>query len=440
MSDYMFILESHLNAEQSAALNAVQSAAAVANLSVFLTGGAMRDMLGGFPIRDLDFTVEGPALKLAQSVLKKSPATLISTDDVRKSAEVIFPGGVRVEIGMARQERFTKSGSAPKVTPATIHEDLRGRDFTVNAIALSLNRASRGLLIDPTNGLSDLERRELRQVSSYGFYDDPVRMLRLVRFKTRLAFAVEERTQGSYQNAREAGMEKNIGPRQLFNELRQIGYEQNPLDVLKAFEDEGFLALYTPALAGPKLNAVAFQKLQKIRSVVPFGANLPVDDYALVLNVATQLLAPKEKAALVAATKMTKQEADPWQKLDQRSKKLDSALKSARLSKASQIYALLKHARGEEVFYLYLKSNSKTVPERIKNHLTKYLPTALDVSDSEVTQASGIEPGSPKFAKAKEDRIAGRLDGRVRKPAPEPVPEPPPQPAGRSMGRAARFR
>jgi len=440
MSDYMFILESHLNAEQSVALNAVQSAAAVANLSVFLSGGAMRDMLGGFPIRDLDFTVEGPALKLAQNVIKKSAGTLVSTDDVRKSAELIFPGGVRVEIGMARQERFTKSGATPKVTPATIHEDLRGRDFTINAIALSLNRASRGLLIDPTNGLSDLERHELRQVSNYGFYDDPVRMLRLIRFKTRLAFGVEERTKGSYQNAREAGMEKNIGPRQLFGELRQIGYEQNPLDVLKAFEEEGFLSLYTPSLAGAKLNAAAFQKLQKVRSVVPFGASIHVDDYALVLNIATQLLSPKEKSALIAATEMTRQEADPWQKLEARSKKLESILKSARLSKASQIYSALKDARGEEIYFLYLNSSSKVVPERIKNHLTKYLATVMDVSDAEVTQASGLEPGNPKFAKAKEDRTLARLDGRVRKPAPEPVPEPAPAPSGRSMGRAARFR
>ena len=68
MSDYMFNLESHLTAEQNAALAAVQSAAAEANLSLYLTGGALRDMLGGFPIRDLDFSVEGPALKLARDV------------------------------------------------------------------------------------------------------------------------------------------------------------------------------------------------------------------------------------------------------------------------------------------------------------------------------------------------------------------------------------
>ncbi len=89
---------------------------------------------------------------------------------------------------MARQEKYSKPGAKPQVQPATIHEDLRGRDFTVNAIALSLGKASRGLLLDPTNGLGDLSRKELRAVTNYALYDDPSRILRLIRFRTRLGF------------------------------------------------------------------------------------------------------------------------------------------------------------------------------------------------------------------------------------------------------------
>src|SRR5690606_37136713 len=98
-----------------------------------------------------------------------------------KNIELLFPGGNTVEIRMARQEKYGKTGTKPQVIPATIHEDLRGRDFTINALALSLNRASRGLLIDPTNGLADLGRRELRAVTNYALYDSPVRLFRLIR-------------------------------------------------------------------------------------------------------------------------------------------------------------------------------------------------------------------------------------------------------------------
>jgi len=163
MSDYMFILESHLSPEQSAALSTVQAAAAEANVSLYLTGGAMRDMLGGFAITDLDFIVEGNAVKLAKDIVKAHKATLASVDDHRKSAEIAFGSGVTCEIAMARVEKYSKPGARPQITPATIHEDLRGRDFTMNAIGLSLNRASRGLMIDPTNGAGDIEHRGFAQ-------------------------------------------------------------------------------------------------------------------------------------------------------------------------------------------------------------------------------------------------------------------------------------
>src|ERR1039457_6960900 len=170
---------------------------------------AMQDMLAGFRIRDLDFVVEGDGLKVAQAARDAAGATTTSTDEHRKSAELAFPSGVTAQVAMSRQEKRARAGKL-QIAPATIQEDLRGRDFTCNAIALSLNKASRGLLLDPLNGLADIERRELRAVSTYGFYDDPVRLLRLIRLRVRLGFSVEERTAMQAANAREAEVEKSI--------------------------------------------------------------------------------------------------------------------------------------------------------------------------------------------------------------------------------------
>src|SRR6185295_8711874 len=194
MGDYMFLLESHLSAGQYRVVGQIRELAGEAGLPVFLTGGAMRDTLGGFPVRDLDFTVEGNVLKLANLAEKKFGAKVVSTDDHLKCADMLFPGDVTAGISMARQEKFAKSGARPQISPATIHEDLRCRDFTVNAIALSLNRASLGLPIDPTNGVGDIERKELRAIHNYSFYDDPARMLRIIRLKVRLNYAIDERT------------------------------------------------------------------------------------------------------------------------------------------------------------------------------------------------------------------------------------------------------
>src|SRR5712692_9177587 len=106
MSDYLFMLESHLNADQNRVVAEAQAAASKADVNLFLTGGAMRDMLGGFPIRDLDFAVEGNAIKVAKALADKAGAHIVSMDEHRRTAHLVFPGAVTAEIGMSRFEKY----------------------------------------------------------------------------------------------------------------------------------------------------------------------------------------------------------------------------------------------------------------------------------------------------------------------------------------------
>jgi tRNA nucleotidyltransferase/poly(A) polymerase len=422
MSDYMFMLESHLSTEQFRVVGQMQAIAAAAGVNLFLTGGAMRDMLGGFPVRDLDFTVETNALKMVKA-LEKAGATILSTDDLRKCVQVMMPGGVQAELAMAREERYPKPGGKPQVTSAAIHEDLRSRDFTVNAIALSLNKASLGLPIDPTNGVGDIERKELRAIHNYSFYDDPSRMLRLIRFKVRLGYAIDERTKLQYENAREAEMLARISPEALGAELRHIAAEPLVADVLKALEDEKLIELFSPALAGPKLNHATFLKLQKARQTAP--VDYRVHAMPLFLAILFEKLNAKERQALIKAAELSKAEVASIQKLEAAAKKLERDLKSAKLQKPSHLYHLLFKAPGEAVLYLMVYSNQRLVQDRIKNYFGKYLPASQEITD-EVVAATGVAPGTPKFAAAKEKMILTRLDARPKKPAPEPEPPPPP--------------
>lgn len=439
MSDYMFMLENHLSANQNRAVSVVQGAAAQANVNLFLTGGAVRDMLGGFPIRDLNFAVEGNALKLAKTIEAQAGVKVIGIDEYRKSVRLLFDGAVNAEIAMARQERYPKNGARPVVTPATIQEDLRCRDFTINAIALSLNHASLGLLLDPNNGTADLEQKELRAVYGRALSDDPARMLRMIRFRVRFGFTIEPRTQQQYENARLEEMEKRITGRQLFEEFIEIAGEANPGEVLKALEEEELLSLFSPALTGPKLNMAGFSRLLKARQLIPFGVDLPINGLALFLHVLTEKLTPKENALLATTIEMRKAESDLAPKLAARAKQLEKEAKSAKLKKPSQVYAVLSKAAGEELIFLYLTSELRLVQDRIKNYIQKYLPAAQEITDRQVA-AMDLVPGTPKFKKRKEEMILARVDVRVKKapPPPETEPVPPPEPArppGRFPGR-----
>jgi tRNA nucleotidyltransferase/poly(A) polymerase len=435
MSDYMFMLENHLNAEQAAFLEKLQSLCAQSNTSVFLAGGAMRDMLGGFPLRDLDFVVEGNALKTAKAIAAETGAAITGTDDVRKTVEMTLASGATASIAMSREERYVKTGGRPHVTPAPIQQDLRCRDFTINSIALSLSKASRGLLLDPMNGLADLERRELRAVHNYVLYDDPVRMWRMLRLKVRLGFAIEERTASQYANAREANVEKYIGPRALLEQLRQIAGEMNPGEVLKELEEQKLLAQVSPALTGAKLNLPGFAKLLKARQYVPFGIAFAVNDFALFLFLLTEKLTPKEQAALANAVAMDRNEKQIVGKVQARSKKLEKELKSAKLQKPSQVYNVLAPEKGEVILHLYLTTGERLVQDRIRNYLQKYILAAAEISDAEV-EAEGLKPGTPKFAKRKLEKVDARLDSRPRKAPEAPVLIPElPVPAGARTGR-----
>jgi tRNA nucleotidyltransferase (CCA-adding enzyme) len=421
MSDYMFMLDSHLSSEQSRVLALTRDAAMRASLNLFLTGGAMRDMLGGFPIRDLDFTLEGDAIRFAKTLAAEAHAEVLSVDDHRKRVELRFPGGATAEIAMARQERYLKPGAKPIVQAATIHEDLRGRDFTVNSIGLSLSRASYGLLLDPNNGLADLERKELQTVSNYALYDDPSRLLRLIRFKARLGYAISPRTLSQYQNVREAELEAKIAPALLERELRQIAAEPAVLEILQAFDEEKLLPLFSPELTGAKLNLSGFGKLHKVRQSMPFGAILQADEFLLFLSILMEKLTPKERSHLLTSTGLAKDALDRTARLEANAKKLERTLTSAKLQKPSSLYNALVRAPGEEILYLLMRSNQRIVVDRLRNYLQKYLPAAQEVTDTLVQEQGGI-PGTPKFAKLKNELIATRLDSRPRKPAPVEIP------------------
>lgn len=428
MSDYLYTLESHLNSAQSQALAAVQTAATEAGLNLFLAGGALRDMIAGFPIRDLDFVVEGNANALAKAIAKKFGAEILATDARRNSAELLFPHNVHIELSMAREEKYAKSGGKPTISPATIYEDLKTRDFTINAIAMSLNRASKGLLIDPNNGLGDLERRELRTVSKFTLYDDPVRILRLIRFAKRFQFTIDERTLHQYENVRDANLELKIGAEALRQELHHIADEPTSAEIVKELDDQGLLTLFCPAMVGDKVNHAGLQKLQKARQNVPLELNLPVENIGLFLTVLCEKLTPKEKAGLKTACALDKPAIQAWERLDARAKKVAAELKLPKMAKPSVLYATAQRAQGADLVYLLYKSTERAVQDRIKNYVQKYLPAALEITDEEITEATGIAVGSPKFEKAKTTFIAKRLDARPKKIVePEPVVPPTPQ-------------
>src|SRR5437660_9422451 len=240
MPDYMFLLESRLSPEQRAVMLRVQELSAAIGSNLYLTGGTVRDLITGASLRDLHFTVEGNPAKMARE-LEKGGAKILLEDEKLRHVEVLFSGDVEGSISAARDDHYVRPGTRPEVRWSTIMEDLRRRDFSLNSIAISLNPASRGLLLDPTNGLSDIEHGEVRSLIIHSFTNQPVRLLRVLRYAARMAFKLESRTQEWFDLAIERDLHKSITPDDAGTELLSLAREDNPAATGNSREDHDIL-------------------------------------------------------------------------------------------------------------------------------------------------------------------------------------------------------
>lgn len=423
MSDYLFLLENHLDAAHNRAVEAMQAAATGAGTNVWLTGGAMRDMLRGAPIRDLDFTVERGAVALGKSL---PGATVLSEDAAGDSVELVVEEGVRVSVANVR----TESGM--------IHDDLQRRDFTINAIALSLNRGSKGLLIDPTNGQADIVNKELRTAYSYAFLDDATRLMRMVRFQYGMGFQPVPRTLTQFENATIDELEKTIPLAVIAAEVKRATGAENVGPVLDGLAEAGILQTLSPSLAGEKRNTEGLAKLEKIaESVLPPEQR---NTWLAFLAVMTEKLSVRERADAVKAFGLSKTDAERFKHLDEGVKTLEAALKSASVKKPSHVYDILEPSAVDEVLLLLHRSSQRVVQDRVRMYFEKYRYEAQEVTEEEIL-ATGVKAGTPKYDKARKTLIAQRLNMKPKvETEPEEVVEETPEavPMVGPSGRGAR--
>jgi tRNA nucleotidyltransferase/poly(A) polymerase len=295
MPDYIYLLENRLSADQQNALHQVRDAARETDTILFLTGDVVRDLTSGHAVHDLEVSVHGNALKLRKA-LEKRGAKVWGEDEATRALYLCFPGTVRLDLLSTHSIEYPKPYK-PVIHAASILEDLRHRDFTVNAMAISLNEGSFGLLMDPTNGAADIESRTLRLVSNYGFLDDPSLLIRATRYHARLGWEMDPKTQTRYLNAREEGVIAHLSPQAQKQELEQIAHEEEGLKVLQALEAEGWTKVLFPAWTTAKADEAGLTALYDL-AVELLLQGVHADISAAQMRLLTAGLAHKDLAAL----------------------------------------------------------------------------------------------------------------------------------------------
>jgi tRNA nucleotidyltransferase (CCA-adding enzyme) len=442
MADYIYTMETRLTPDQQKGANHVQEIARAAGMNLYLTGGAIRDIISGFPIRDLDFTVQGNPIKL-QKELEKAGAVTAGVDDDGKTLYLQLPGNVRAEISMARTERYDKIGKPPAVTPATIIEDLRRRDFTINAMALSLNPGSRGLLMDPFNGAADIDAKLIRVLHNYAFVEDPSRLIRATRFAARFHWPLEEKTQARFDSARENKYIEHISDKAIGHEIEQLAYEDDPLHVVRVLEKEDWLKVLSAHWTTAKVDTNGLSQLMKTRQQMNELGYQP-DPAPAVMYFLTSRLSEKEISDMRRLIPR-KTLVEAWKDLEDNAKDLAKKLTGKESATPSRTWQVLSNARPEMTLFLAVTAKHQAVVQKIKNFFTKWRQVQQKIPLPEMTELH-ITPQLPQYPKIANDVFLLLLDGKLRsrtetlkflKPlAPPPPPPPPPPPAKR--GRAAK--
>lgn len=213
---------------------------------VELIGGAVRDLLLGREPRELDAVVAADVEAVAGDLAARLGGAV--TLHRRFGTALVRAPGCEVDLAMARSERYAAPGALPDVCPGTLSEDLRRRDFTVNAIALSLSGERRGELRAVDDAFEDLQARRLRVLHEQSFMDDPTRILRLVRYAVRLGFSVELRTAALAADAVAAGALTTVSGSRLGAELRLAFAEPCAVEVLAELDRLGVFAAWEPGV------------------------------------------------------------------------------------------------------------------------------------------------------------------------------------------------
>jgi len=429
MPDYIYLLENRLSADQRHALTQLRNVAREAGIILFLTGDAVRDLTSGHAVRELEIAVSGNALKLKKAI-EKLDGKLWGEDEASRSLYLCFPGTVRVNLVSAHRAEYPKPGR-PVYHFGSIQDDLRRRDFTVNSMAISLNEGSYGLLMDPLNGAADIEARALRLVSNYGFLEQPELMIRATRYRARLGWEMDPKTQTRYEDAKNEGVIEFLSAQQRSQELEQIGHEEDGLKVLRSLEAEGWMKVLFPAWTSAKADEPKLTALHDL-AVQLLVQGVHADMSAGQMQLLTAKLPPKELSALKKGM-LRPGFVDEWNHLDSLASGFAKVLLSKQNAKASATYKLFMSYDPEAILWLGFTSKDKGVQERFNNFL-KVWPEARQRIPHLLMMEMRITPELPGYAELVQNIFLELIDGKLTTPEemraylePHSPPAPPPQ-------------
>ncbi|HOQ50306.1 MAG TPA: CBS domain-containing protein [Candidatus Atribacteria bacterium] len=379
-----------------------------AGAKAYLVGGVVRDIILGFPGYDLDIVVEGDAIELAQTISRKLEGKVVSYPPFG-TAILFLKDGRRVDFASARSEYYDSPGAPPHVEYSNLRRDLFRRDFTINAMAISIGTDDWGDLFDFFGGLKDLENKTLRVLHPLSFVEDPARAIRAVRFEQKYGFEIEPFTLSLLKQTVREGLLNKIKPDRLKEEINLILRLPDFYRLLERLYQLDMFPYIFPGSTWRREFEPVYQRLVKLLDRFSF---LSLDYFLAKLSPLWGEMDPAYLGELKERLALSKASIRKISTYLDKKEELEEKLPDETLPD-SQAYLLLRSLGDEFLLLLEAKWGEDSLPGRRVEQYLKEWRKITPYLTGEDLRRKGI-PAGPIYAKILEELKLARIDGLVK--------------------------
>jgi tRNA nucleotidyltransferase (CCA-adding enzyme) len=380
--------------------------------NAYLVGGLVRDILLKRENLDVDIVVEGDGIKFAQEFASEHDVRVRSHKKFG-TVVLVFPDGFKVDVATARIEYYDFPAAPPTVEMSSLKMDLYRRDFTINTLAVKLNRRDYGTLIDYFGAMRDIREKALRVLHSLSFVEDPTRVLRAIRFEQRFGFKIGKLTLALMKNAVAINCFKGLSGRRLFLELKLLLMEPEPIQAIGRMDEFDLLQVISPEI---RLTAELKTLLEEIRGVLSWFNHLyleePYEPWKVYWHGLTSALDPKGLQTLGERLQMGDTEGRRMvaQRVEMNSV-LDKLFRSKGESSHYELYKLLFVYDTETLLFMMAKANNRTVKRQISNFFTQLRGAKVSLTGRDLKHM-GFQPG-PLYRQILDALLEAKLNNQV---------------------------
>ena len=393
-------------------LKAAGEVAGEIGYSAYVVGGFVRDLFLYRKNEDIDIVIEGDGILFAKKYAKKFNAR-IHPHAKFGTAVIIFPDNFKIDVASARMEYYKSPAALPTVEMSSIKLDMFRRDFTVNTLAIHLNHDKFGRLIDFFLGQKDIKEKTIRVLHNLSFVEDPTRAFRAIRFEQRFGFTIGKLTAGLIKNAVKMDFFKQLSGRRIFNELRLIFEEENPVPAVKRLYDYNLFKVIHPLV---EIKEGTLALLNSVKKVMSWYDLLFLDE--LYMKWAVYFLALiSDYDNKISNEICSRLELSPHYRAIICKERFDAdkclfVLKQSRSVKNSFFYKHLFGFKTELVLYMMAAAKQK----RIKKAISRYITTLRYISTSvkgRHLMEMGLKQG-PVYKEVLDAVLYAKLDGKLK--------------------------